>query len=395
MDAAAPATGATPLCWGTKRGDGSVPRYLISKGANVEHADAIGRTPIFHAAGSGTLEALKVLVEEGRADVLHRDKYGNTAFSVADAADMWECTLYLYSVGGGNAGAVRSRGYASALQWSRPRMTGVPLPVRCGTLGSTSLSGQRLLLFGGSGLAIGSYYSNHYTKVDNLNEPHLPSTTRGDLFLIDFSKPRMSRFTLTDPAGRTQQEITTRKRHWNRSRMSHLLSLEEDGLTVRYAAQGSFRPGSLVANRPFEPRGTAYFEITVLDHGINGFISVGVVREGYSVDHHPGWYATSYAYHGDDGRTFWSTGTGCPWGPRFTTGDTVGLGINYETGEVFFTKNGSFLGVSFYRCPKKSFLPAVGMTSYGEKIKANFGDSPFLFNFEARMFRLHAAFEDS
>jgi ankyrin repeat protein len=90
VDTRIDSTGSTPLHWSVKRGDGSVPRYLISKGADVEIQDSVGRTAIFHAASSGTIEALKVLVEEGHANVLHRDKYGNTAFAVAESADMWE-----------------------------------------------------------------------------------------------------------------------------------------------------------------------------------------------------------------------------------------------------------------------------------------------------------------
>lgn len=372
-------TGATALCWATKRGDGSVVKYLISKGANVEHQDGVGRTAIFSAAASGTLAALKVLVEEGHANVLHRDKYGNTAFAIADASDMWECTLYLYSVGGGSSGVVRSRGYASAMRFARPRLTGVPLPARSSPVASTNIKGDRLVLFGGVGLAAGTYYPNHYVKQSGLGVSHA-SVRRNDLYVIDFSSRLMSRIQVSELASKKDSD----RRKWNATRCSDLLRLDADGLTVTYSAKDTFRPGNIVATRSFKPIGTGYFEITVLNSGINGFISIGLVREGYSVDTHPGWHATSYAYHGDDGRTFFSTGTGCPWGPRFTQGDTVGIGINYDTGEVFFTKNGQFLGVAFYRCPKSAFWPAVGMTSFGESVRANFGETPFLFNFETR-----------
>eukprot|EP01122_Echinamoeba_exundans_P014863 TRINITY_DN6832_c0_g1_i1.p1 TRINITY_DN6832_c0_g1~~TRINITY_DN6832_c0_g1_i1.p1 ORF type:complete len:1146 (-),score=120.68 TRINITY_DN6832_c0_g1_i1:215-3652(-) len=384
VDTKIEATGSTPLQWSVKRGDGSVTRYLISKGADVEIQDSVGRTAIFHAASSGTIEALKVLVEEGHANVLHRDKYGNTAFAIAESVDMWECTLYLYSVGGGSSGLVRSGGYASAIRFARPRLTGVPLPCRSYGVASTSLPGDRLILFGGLGLPLGQYYSNHYIKLEDLEEPRIPVVRGNDLYMIDLGAPKMSRCAPTAPPARAPHY----SRKLDDTKRSHLLELESNRLVARYAQKDSFQPAIVLATRPFHPSGTEYFEITVLKKGVNGFISIGVVREGYPFDRHPGWYATSYGYHGDDGRAFFSSGTGCPWGPRFTEGDTVGLGINFASGEVFFTKNGQFLGVAFTRCPQKSFYPAVGMTSYGEEIRANFGDSPFQFNFETPLYRI-------
>jgi hypothetical protein len=59
-----------------------------------------------------------------------------------------------------------------------------------------------------------------------------------------------------------------------------------------------------------------------------------------------GWERHTYGYHGDDGQVFHNRGRGTPWGPRYTTGDTVGCGINFKTKEIFFTKNGEFLGSS-------------------------------------------------
>lgn len=183
--------GATALFWGVKRGDGSVARYLISQGANVNIEDNIGRTPIFHAAASGTIDALKVLVEEGHANIHHRDKYGNTAFSIADAADMWECTLYLHSVGCGGASAVRSRGYASAVRFARNRLMGVPLPARSTGIASTCIDNGKLLIFGGYGLPLGQYYSNHYVKLDSSSPEHIQTTKGNELFVIDFSHPKV------------------------------------------------------------------------------------------------------------------------------------------------------------------------------------------------------------
>ena len=61
----------------------------------------------------------------------------------------------------------------------------------------------------------------------------------------------------------------------------------------------------------------------------------------------PGWDKNSYGYHGDDGHSFRSSGTGQQYGPTFTTGDVIGCGINLVDGSCFYTKNGHHLGVAF------------------------------------------------
>ena len=61
----------------------------------------------------------------------------------------------------------------------------------------------------------------------------------------------------------------------------------------------------------------------------------------------PGWDKQSYGYHGDDGHSFCSSGTGQAYGPTFTTGDVIGCGLNLIDGSCFYTKNGIHLGAAF------------------------------------------------
>ena len=58
-----------------------------------------------------------------------------------------------------------------------------------------------------------------------------------------------------------------------------------------------------------------------------------------------GWEANSYGYHGDDGNVFRCSGSGTPYGPKFTTGDVIGCCINFVDKNCFFTKNGNSLGM--------------------------------------------------
>ena len=51
------------------------------------------------------------------------------------------------------------------------------------------------------------------------------------------------------------------------------------------------------------------------------------------------------AYHGDDGY-FFCSGSGKPYGPSYTVGDTIGCYLNFRNDDkmIFYTKNGINLG---------------------------------------------------
>lgn len=74
----------------------------------------------------------------------------------------------------------------------------------------------------------------------------------------------------------------------------------------------------------------------------------------------PGWDKHSYGYHGDDGHSFCSSGTGQPYGPTFTTGDVIGCGVNLIDNTCFYTKNGHHLGIAFTDLPVSRKTYKVG-----------------------------------
>ncbi|CDW60295.1 SPRY domain containing protein [Trichuris trichiura] len=112
--------------------------------------------------------------------------------------------------------------------------------------------------------------------------------------------------------------------------------------------------------------GLFYFEITIISKGRDGLLN-GIEC----------WDKRSYGYHGDDGNSFASSGTGFPYGPTFTTGDVIGCGVNMENRTCFYTKNGINLGLPFFGL---NLFPIVGLQTPGEVVEANFGQSPFVYN---------------
>jgi hypothetical protein len=49
------------------------------------------------------------------------------------------------------------------------------------------------------------------------------------------------------------------------------------------------------------------------------------------------WESSTYGYHGDDGRKFHHSEKGEEYGPKFSTGDTVGACLHFGRQEIFFT----------------------------------------------------------
>ena len=132
-------------------------------------------------------------------------------------------------------------------------------------------------------------------------------------------------------------------------------------------------------------------------------IAVGVSTSSFRLKGRmPGWDRHSYGYHGDDGGAFHAGGDmERLFGPKFggcgnnrgdddgdgdgnAAADTVGCGVDYVKGGIFFTLNGRFLGygwtdVSDVTDPKVDLYPTVGIDS-SRPIACNFGERPFEFD---------------
>lgn len=129
------------------------------------------------------------------------------------------------------------------------------------------------------------------------------------------------------------------------------LEVMADGLEVKYTGprNNQERENDACAIRADHPMplqcGLYYFEITVLSRKHNDTtICIGFSSKSVALNRAPGWEPESWGYHGDDGNSFASQNVGKRYGPPFSSGDTIGCGVNFRTGTAFFTKNGQYLG---------------------------------------------------
>lgn len=133
--------------------------------------------------------------------------------------------------------------------------------------------------------------------------------------------------------------------------------------------------------------GIYYFEVTILSRHKDSPIGIGFSSEKATLNRLPGWENESWAYHGDDGYVFACTASGKAYGPKFAREDVVGCGVDFRTGEAFFTRNGGYLGVAFTGVKGERLFPSVGMKKPNEHVRVNFGQKPFVFDIDGMVER--------
>ncbi|XP_067843009.1 SPRY domain-containing protein 3-like [Heptranchias perlo] len=211
---------------------------------------------------------------------------------------------------------------------------------------------------------------------------------------------------------------------------ARLHDMKVSGSVLEYAGKGKsiMDVGLAQAKQPLSTR-SHYFEVEIVNPGEKCYIAVGVARKDYPKQRHPGWNRGSVAYHADDGKIFYGSGVGHPFGPRCYKGDIMGCGIMFprdfrldsegecdndgkenlegckgkvrqlkgailyytdsdeeeeeeeECGEsqhqskkvvVFFSRNGKIIGKKESWIPLGGFFPTIGMLSLEEKVKVDF-----------------------
>uniref|UniRef100_UPI00358FCA50 ran-binding protein 9-like n=2 Tax=Myxine glutinosa TaxID=7769 RepID=UPI00358FCA50 len=180
------------------------------------------------------------------------------------------------------------------------------------------------------------------------------------------------------------EDETSLPRSWSPKDKFSYIGLSQNNLRVHYKGHGKTPKdaASVRATHPIPAAcGIYYFEVKIVSKGRDGYMGIGLSAQGVNMNRLPGWDKFSYGYHGDDGHSFCSSGSGQPYGPTFTTGDVVGCCVNLINNTCFYTKNGHSLGVAFTDLPPNLY-PTVGLQTPGEVVEANFGQRPFVFDIE-------------
>ncbi|XP_063830919.1 ran-binding protein 9 [Ostrinia nubilalis] len=188
------------------------------------------------------------------------------------------------------------------------------------------------------------------------------------------------------------EDETPLPRAWSTKDKFSYIGLSQNNLRVHYKGHGKTHKdaASVRATHPIPAScGLYYFEVRIVSKGRDGYMGIGLSAHGVNMNRLPGWDKHSYGYHGDDGHSFCSSGTGQPYGPTFTTGDVIGCGVNLVDNTCFYTKNGHHLGIAFRGLPPNLY-PTVGLQTPGEVVDANFGQQPFVFDIEDMLRELRA-----
>ena len=345
-------------------------RWLIDQGVSPNSQDKQGLTALHRLARFGDLNMTKLFVEYGGADVKLLDKSGCSALEEADRNNMSEIATYLWTKGCEST-VIKNPDGIGPTTWFRVRHMNLPA-ARYGA-GFAHID-SKLVIF--SGLGHGVDHINH----DNENQCEMPTLALPDTHYADLN---------------TVEHLSILPADVNPARPDLTLSSVRCGKLIRLDADGlggwstpcdsdALEATIVTATKGFKREDKfGYFEIHVVNAGDLRILTVGLVDEKFPINSkQPGWDKDSYGYHGDDGGCFHNNGAGKPWGERFNPGDVIGCGINYEgKGEVFWTKNGKFLGVSHIGPQADVYYPAIGVENNGAIFRVNFGKTPFQFSF--------------
>ena len=146
----------------------------------------------------------------------------------------------------------------------------------------------------------------------------------------------------------------------------------DDGV-CRYVGQD--KVGTVRSKHPIDPFSLVnYFEVRIIDPGVNCYIALGVCSCHYSTDHLPGWEDLSVGYHADDGAIVQSSGQE-KVGEPCQKEDVIRCTLSPIDGSdkqmnVVFHKNGSELGKTIFWKPSNGMVLAqIGCMGAGEVIQ--------------------------
>uniref|UniRef100_A0A1D1XYM9 Protein ssh4 n=1 Tax=Anthurium amnicola TaxID=1678845 RepID=A0A1D1XYM9_9ARAE len=122
-----------------------------------------------------------------------------------------------------------------------------------------------------------------------------------------------------------------------------------------------------------------YYEITIISNPNNDktTIAIGLATKPYPAFRLTGCNSNSVGYHSNEGKKFHNDGlTGTKYAEKWgEVGDVIGCGYYPNTGQVFFTKNGKNMGIT-YTGLFHVWFPTIGSDGVCS-VKVNFGQGEF------------------
>jgi hypothetical protein len=165
-------------------------------------------------------------------------------------------------------------------------------------------------------------------------------------------------------------------------------SIDEDPNSLHYHASSGPEAESIAVQTKFKLYPlplvnfmVSYYELTIEHFGPDEHVvGIGLALPKYKRAM-PGWGKDSYGLHADDGGFFNQRPFGITFCEPWSCGDTLGLGINYATKQLFITRNGTLMGTLGKKLRNLMHLhPTVGINKVDNKCRVNFGQKPFEFD---------------
>lgn len=123
---------------------------------------------------------------------------------------------------------------------------------------------------------------------------------------------------------------------------------------------------------PSRSAGKYYFQVLVDAIAAPQIASIGVALAAASVTVSPGSGASAWVYRSNG--TKLNGGVSAAYGATFVAGDTIGVGVDFTTGEVTFYKNGAPQGVAYTLAAGSTLFPIAGAGSADPAIAAVKGE---------------------
>jgi len=154
---------------------------------------------------------------------------------------------------------------------------------------------------------------------------------------------------------------------------------KEQAIVATCNGKTSQPAASMQLNKMLTPRLTAvsYYEVKIMEKDPKTILSIGLGLESFPATELPGSVKDSFGF-GCDGKKS-DNGNSSSIGHEFTVNDVIGCGFNTSSGVIFFTKNGSLLGIAFRNLPLDLKLrPTIGIKGPAV-VELNFCTRPLAF----------------